>query len=292
MAMPTVAIVSPGEMGAGIACALTRVAGCRVFTVLEGRSRETVERARESGMIACADLGEMVASCELVLSVVPPAIAAQTAAEIAQAMFSVDGKPDFVDCNAVSPDTLAEIANSFAGLDARFVDAGIIGAPPEQKRPRLYVSGPRSAPLMALDGIAFDIVPLGPDAGRASAMKIVYASITKGTNALLAAALVTAERNGLLEPLLDELQSSQAQLFRRADANVGRLPADAARWAPEMMEIARTFDAAGMPGDIHRGTAAMMEHLARSEFGSETRRTQDRARTMSQTVKAIARGLK
>jgi L-threonate 2-dehydrogenase len=290
MAMPTVAIVSPGEMGAGIAGALTRVAGCRVLTVLEGRSRETVERARESGMIACPDLGEMIAGCELVLSVVPPAIAARTAAEIAQAMRSVDKRPDFVDCNAVSPGTLAEIADDFAGLDARFIDAGIIGAPPGQDRPRLYVSGPRSAPLMALDGIAFDIVPLGPDPGTASAMKMVYASITKGTNALLAAALVTAERNGLLEPLLAELEWSQAQLFRRAEANVSRLPADAARWAPEMTEIARTFDAAGMPGDIHRGTAAMMDFLARSEFGTETRRTQDRTRTMSQTVKAIAKG--
>jgi 3-hydroxyisobutyrate dehydrogenase-like beta-hydroxyacid dehydrogenase len=143
---------------------------------------------------------------------------------------------------------------------------------------------------MGLDGTAFDIVHLGTDPGTASAMKMVYASITKGTNALLAAAFVTAERNGLLEPLMAELASSQPGMLRRAEANIGRMPADAARWAPEMREIARTFDAAGMPGDIHRGTAETMEFLARSAFGTETRRTIDRSRTMSQTVRAIAKG--
>jgi 3-hydroxyisobutyrate dehydrogenase-like beta-hydroxyacid dehydrogenase len=275
-------------MGAGIADALTRKAGCPVHTVIEGRSAETVARAAEAGMIACPDMAALVTECDLVLSVVPPAIARETADGIAQAMRAAGKYPDFVECNAVSPGTLSEIAALFSDLDVRFIDGGIVGSPPGGTRPRLYVSGPLSDPLMGLDGTAFDIVHLGPDPGSASAMKMVYASITKGTNALLAAALVTAERNGLLEPLIAELGSSQPQMLRRAEANISRMPADAARWAPEMREIAATYDAAGLPGDIHRGTAAMMEFLGRSEFGSETRRTLDRTRTLSQTVKAIA----
>lgn len=284
-----VGIVSPGEMGAGIAGALTRIAGCRVLAVLDGRGAQTVDRAREAGMTDCASLAGMVAGCDLVLSVVPPAAARETAAKVAQAMRDTGRCPDFVECNAIAPATLLEIAALFANLNVRFVDGGIIGSPPGEERPRLYVSGPRCDVLMSLDGTAFDIVDLGPDPGTASAMKMVYASITKGTNALLAAALVAAERNGLLEPLVAELASSQPQLLRRAEANISRLPADAARWAPEMREIAATFDATAMPGDIHRGTAAMMEILARSAFGTETRRTLDRTRSMSQTIKTIAK---
>jgi 3-hydroxyisobutyrate dehydrogenase-like beta-hydroxyacid dehydrogenase len=180
MAAPAVGIVSPGEMGAGIADALARAGGFRVHTILEGRSAETVSRAREAGMLACADLAALVATSDLVLSVVPPAVARETAAAIAQAMRAVGRFPDFVECNAISPGTLSGIAAVFSGSDACFIDGGIIGSPPGDTRPRLYVSGPRSAPLMVLDGIAFDIVHLGPDPGTASAMKMVYASISKG----------------------------------------------------------------------------------------------------------------
>lgn len=153
-------------MGAGIAATLTRKAGCRVHTVIEGRSAETAARAAEAGMIACPDLAAMMATCDLVLSVVPPAIARETAEGIAQAMRAVGKYPDFVECNAVSPGTLSEIAALFCDLEVRFIDGGIVGSPPgETSRPRLYVSGPRSDPLMGLDGTAFDIVHLGANPG-------------------------------------------------------------------------------------------------------------------------------
>ena len=46
---PTVAVIAPGNMGAGIGCRLTENK-VTVLTSLAGRSGESVKRAREAGM--------------------------------------------------------------------------------------------------------------------------------------------------------------------------------------------------------------------------------------------------
>lgn len=281
----TVGILGCGEMGAGIGRALT-AAGHTVLTVLEGRSPETTARAAEAGMTAADDLADLVARSAIVFSILPPSAAEAAGRELASVAGDARGLV-FVEANAISPDLARTIAASFAGT-VTVLDAGIIGMPPSgEARPRLYYSGPRCAVLEQLGSAAFDARYLGPEIGAASGMKMAYAAVTKGTNALLTAGFLLAEEMGLGDAYAAELSSSQPDMFKRADKNIARLPADAGRWVREMEEIRDTFAAHGLPGGFHDAAAEVMALLDASRFGNETRRTIDRTRTMRETVQAI-----
>ena len=66
---------------------------------------------------------------------------------------------------------------------APVIDCGIIGLNPV-KAPgtRFYVSGPDCAPMLELAGGAIRVKAVGAEIGRASALKMVYAALTKGTS--------------------------------------------------------------------------------------------------------------
>ncbi len=90
-------------------------------------------------------------------------------------------------------------AISFKVQGAPFIDAGIIGlAPNKSSGTRFYVSGPDTSAMEALDGKGFKVISLGAEIGKASAMKMAYAGLTKGSWTLWTSVLLTAEQNGLL----------------------------------------------------------------------------------------------
>ena len=66
---PIVAIIAPGNMGAGVAKRLTENK-VKVLTSLAGRSEQSAARAREAGMTAVADA--QLSEADFLLSIVPP----------------------------------------------------------------------------------------------------------------------------------------------------------------------------------------------------------------------------
>src|SRR5258708_37651994 len=69
-----VGILSPGEMGSGVGTVLHQH-GLRVLTSLAGRGPESRERAAKAGFEDVADLATLVRTCDVVLSILPPAVA-------------------------------------------------------------------------------------------------------------------------------------------------------------------------------------------------------------------------
>ena len=149
-------------------------------------------------------------------------------------------RPLYADCNAVSPATVAGIADRIAATGAAFIDGGIIGGPPRPDgyTPVLYVSGPAAerALLLREHGLDVQVTP-GP-VGAASALKMSYAGITKGLVALGAAMTLAAGRAGAAEGLHAELARSQPQLLAWFGRMVPAMPDKAYRWVGEMEEIA------------------------------------------------------
>ena len=289
---PIVGLIGIGEMGAGIGGALTR-AGVEVRTVTAGRGAESLSRAAEARLKPVDGIAELAAGSDLVISVLPPDQARAAAADLAGCLPAEGGAPSFLEANAVSPGLVRDIAALFPGPEPAVIDGGIVGSPPAgERRPRLYVSGPECAHLDALDGLAFDVCRLAGGIGQASAFKMVYAALTKGTNALLTNVALCAESFGFLEEMMDELSASQAVLAGRARSDIPRLPCDAGRWVREMEEIRDTFRAQGLPDGFHEGAADIMRILDASRFGSETRRTRDRSRGLAATVRGVAADLK
>ena len=240
MALGTVGLLHPGEMGAAVGAVL-RGQGVRVVWASEGRSEETRARAEAAGLEDAGSVVE-VARSDVVFSICPP----HAALEVAR---SAEFAGVYVDANAVSPATAREVAEAVG----EFVDGGIVGSPPrEPGTARLYLSGDRASEVAGLfAGSALDARVVS----NASALKMAYAAWTKGTAAMLLAIRELAFREGVEEALLAEWDLSLPELRDRFARAARSAEAKGWRWVGEMEEIAATFEAAGLPGGFHRAAA-------------------------------------
>jgi len=233
----TIAVVAPGAMGSAVARRLTEH-GARVLTSLAGRGAATCARAEAAGMIEAND--DQIAAAELILSILPPAEAVGFAERLAPALARSRQRPVFVDCNAVDVRTVERIAAIIGAGPARFVDGAIIGAPPQPGKPgpTFYFSGAPAADLDWLQPLGLRTRRIDGPVGAASALKMSYAGITKGTTALAAAMVLAATRAGSAQALREELAASQPQLLKRFAATLPDMVPKAYRFAAEMREIA------------------------------------------------------
>jgi len=246
----TIGVLHPGEMGAALGARL-REAGHDVLWASEGRSAASAERAAAARLRDAGTLEALTASAGLVVSVCPP----HAALDVARAVAGYTGL--FVDANAVSPATARAIRAVVEDGGGRFVDGGIVGPPPEQPgTTRLFLSGAEADTLAgAFAGTALEAVVLGPEPGRASALKMAYAAWTKGTAAMLLAIRATARAEGVEDALLEEWARSQPDATGRSEAAEASAARKGWRWIAEMEEIAATFAAAGQPNGFHCAAA-------------------------------------
>ena len=251
MVTTTVGLLHPGEMGAAVGRCLT-AAGHRVLWAPEGRSPASAARAAAAGLTAASGgLAGLVRQAEVIISVCPPHAALGVARQVA----GFGGV--YTDANAVSPATAREIARIVEAGGASYVDGGIIGTPPVAPGfIRLYLSGARAGEVQRLfAGGPVDARMIGGDAGTASAVKMAYASWTKGSAALLLAARALARAEGVEDTLLTEWDVSQPGLAERSAGAAGSAAAKGWRWVAEMEEIAASMAAAGLPDGFHRAAA-------------------------------------
>ena len=281
----TVAIQSPGDMGHGVGRDLIE-RGFRVLTCLTGRSTRSITLTKAGGLEVVPDLNTLVSQANLVLSIVPPCAAEELAAQILQAMHHTQYYPVYAECNAIAPRTVQAIAKTFTDSASPFIDAGIIGlAPREGRAPtRFYCSGADTTILEMLNGGGMRVHRLGPKIGQASAMKMIYAAVTKGTMTLHAVALIAAQLQGLFPDYANEMEKSQPQVWAAMKHMVPRLPVDAGRWVGEMREISQFFIDTDLPGDFHIGAAEIFELLNKTPVAAETRETIDENRTLEEAV--------
>ncbi|MFW0793770.1 DUF1932 domain-containing protein [Gordonia sp. CPCC 205515] len=246
--MTHILVLHPGNMGAGLGASLV-AAGHRVSWVPAGRSTETAERAHRAGLRPW----EPADRPDLVLSVVPPAHAQETAASFGHAADL------YVDANAISPATAAGVARVVEESGGTYVDGSIIGAPPDPGRARatrLYLSGDAAdaAATLLSCGPELEIPVLPGDTFAASSLKMAYASWTKISAALLLSARAVADDLGVGDALDAEWRHSQPDLIARHESAVSSASGKAWRWVEEMRQIAETFESTGSPGGF--GTAA------------------------------------
>jgi len=263
-----IVVIATGEMGAAVGGRL-REGGAIVRTSLAGRSAKSAERAKKNGLIAIDDDRALLEGAAFVLSIVPPAEAVPLARRLAPALAECAVKPLYVDCNAVSPVTVAEVATIVERAGTGFVDAGIIGGPPRggAPGPKFYASGPLAPRFAALHEHGLDVRPIEGGIGGASALKMSYGSLTKGLTALGSAMMLGATRAGVAEVLKRELADSQPMLKAHLERTVPGMYAKAYRWVAEMEEVASYVGAPSPSAQMFEGIAALYEQLARSYEG-------------------------
>jgi 3-hydroxyisobutyrate dehydrogenase-like beta-hydroxyacid dehydrogenase len=288
--MKTLGIVGSGDMGSGVARAFLS-AGFAVVTTLEGRSAHSKMLAERAGTRNVGSLDALLAEADVVFSIVPPA-QAPAVAEAVAAGRRFTGL--FADCNAVAPSHAGELLGIVAAAGAAVLDIGIVGMPPGReggRATRFYVSGPQRAALLGLDVPGIEWLDIGAELGRASALKMTYASLNKGVDAMLTTIALSAMRLGVDAALFAELEASQRPLLERMRRRIPFLAATAERYVPEMREIAATFAAAGTTPRFHEGAAWLYEVLARSDFASETRASLPAERSLPEALEVFSAAL-
>src|SRR5260370_14437767 len=258
---PVVAVIAPGAMGAAVGKRLSDK-GLTVLTSLDGGSEETRARAKAAGMTAAKD-GD-IARADFILSILPPGDALSLAQRFVPALTASNAKPVYVDCNAINPKTVDRVAAAIAPSECPFVDAGIIGQPPKpgDAGPRIYASGAAAPRFAALREYGLDIRVLDGEISAASALKMSYAGITKGTQAIGAAMMLAATRAGSADALMAELQLSQKEMFAWLKRQLTMIPPKAYRWVAEMQEIAGFVAHDPAARELYEGAAEFYERFA------------------------------
>lgn len=263
----TVGIVSPGHMGSGLGLSLRR-GGARVVATVAGRSGRTARLAADLELLA--DLDAVVAASDVVLLVTPPSAAVPAAEAVGAAALRTASSPLVVDMNAVSPGTLTAVQAALGPLE--LVDGSISGGPPSvADGTHLYFSGARADDAVRLPWTGVVTRVVGPELGRASALKMCTASVYKGTAALWAQAMVTAAHHGVLEQFLADIGRNVPAL----PADVARAATKAHRYVGEMREIAATQRAAGLSGDLFEAMALVWEQVSVGSLATQDPETVD-----------------
>ncbi len=265
---PIVAVISPGAMGSAVGQVLV-ANGLEVRTSLAGRSEASASRARAAGMIPVTD--EQIVQANIILSILPPGEALDLAERLAPLLEGAESRPIYVDCNAVSPDTVEAIAEAIEDAGGAFVDGGIIGGPPKpgSRRTKIYLSGTRAAEVAALERFGLIMPVLPGRIGVASAMKMSYAGITKGFTALGSMMMLAATRAGTAEFLKRELRESQPELLAWLTRSVPNMYTKAYRWVAEMEEIGEFCEDDDEAEDVFEAFAEFYERIADDRDGAK-----------------------
>jgi 3-hydroxyisobutyrate dehydrogenase-like beta-hydroxyacid dehydrogenase len=242
-------------MGAAVAaCAATNAAA--VLWCAAGRSTASAERAGQFDLTPVATLPELLDRSDVVISLCPPAAAEDLARDVAGHRFG----GVYVEANAINPERAQRIAAVLAP-HATVVDGGVVGSPPVGgKTPTLYLSGQdgATARIEALfAGTAVRTAVLGTEVGKASALKLSYASFQKTSRVLVALAVGMAREYGVDQELI-EVASRRTDSYLSEPQYVAKAAARAWRWGPELEEAADTLAAAGLPPEMLRAAASTL----------------------------------
>ena len=171
------------------------------------------------------------------------------------------------DMNSVSPGAKREAAEIVARAGARYVDVAIL-APvhPGRMAVPLLLAGEQADEAEALLSEAgfTNARVVGPEIGRASAIKMIRSVMVKGIEALTAEMIQAAEAAGVTDEVLASLDASDKAMPWRARAayNVERMVTHGLRRAAEMAESATTLAELGVEPVMTAGTARRQQAMA------------------------------
>jgi len=265
--MRKIGILHPGEMGISLAASAINN-GHRAYWVADGRSDKTRARAEKHALTEISLLPEFSQTCEIIMSICPPRAAAEVARSVVASGFS----GLYLDANAISPQRAIKIGQMLEPSGIQFVDGGIIGGPAwTPKETWLYLSGEHSEEIAScFSNGPLETKVIGSEIGKASALKMCYAAYTKGTTALLAAILATAESLKVREELYQQWELDEQDFSQKVNRRVARVTAKAWRFEGEMSEIAATFRAAGFPEGFHQAAKEIYHRMRSFKDATET----------------------
>jgi 3-hydroxyisobutyrate dehydrogenase-like beta-hydroxyacid dehydrogenase len=253
-----IGVLHPGEMGISLAASAIR-SGNNVYWASDGRSEQTASRAAQYALLDARSIEKLCHTSQVVLSICPPHAAEQVADQVLTSRF----RGLYIDANAISPQRAKQMAERMTEAGVSFVDGCVIGGPAwNSGETWLYLSGENADKAAELfSGGPIETGVVGSLPGKASALKMCYASYTKGTIALLGAVMATAESLGVREELENQWSQEDIQSVSRAHNRIRQVTRKAWRFSSEMQDISATYAAAGLPGEFHLAAGEIYQRL-------------------------------
>lgn len=262
-----IGLLHPGAMGVSIG-ASAKNSDNTVYWASEGRSLQSTERAQSAGLEDAESLAHLCEICSVIVCVCPPTAAEDVANDVIANGF----QGIYLDANAIAPQRAHRIAERLTTAGITFVDGSIIGGPAWKPNSTwLYLSG--EAAQQATEWFANGLLEtsvVSQNIGDASALKMCFAAYTKGTTALLASILGTAESLNVREALEEQWSRNGSTFADDTQNRVRRVTAKAWRFAGEMEEIAATFRDAGFPEGFHLSANDIYRRIANFKDAADT----------------------
>ena len=229
-----------------------------------------------AGIVDLGTLGKLAAHCDVILSIMNPGAALEFAQNLAQAIKRAGTQPLVVDCNAIAPSTMEAVHSVLTAAGATCLDAGVFSPPPRGGVVgRLFVSGPGAAALDVFATPELSVRVLNDRIGAASALKMCDAVISKGVTALVLQMLIAAQRYGVASELEEQFTPARRKVHDVVVDALPIMPSKSYRWVPEVLEIAKTLEGAGMTPKMIEGAADVYQFVAGTALGRETPESRD-----------------
>ena len=129
--------------------------------------------------------------------------------------------------------------------------------------PRRTASGPGARSTLALKDYGIDVRVIDGGVGEASAVKMGYACLTKGSQAIGASMMLGAMRNNVSATVKEALADSLPEILGYASKQMPRMYPKAYRWGGEMEEISKFLAADPGASQMLAGAARLYEQIAR-----------------------------
>lgn len=220
-----------GEVASTISKALINE-GIEIYTSLENRSIKTHKLASKIGVNLCKSYKEVAITSDILISAVVPAKSIQVAQEVGQY-----SKGIYVDMNNVSPITVKKALEHVK--NHKTVDAAIMGGIRNKGINVMILASGNSAQQFAeLNNYGMNIKVIGSEIGKASTLKMLRSSYTKGVSALLSESLYAAYKMDLDTEFIKCLENTECPGFKEsALSRVITSGFHAERRAQEMNEV-------------------------------------------------------
>lgn len=266
----TIGILYPGELGAALGRLLIGN-GLRVVTTLDGRSPRTSRLCRAAELTVLDSLKDVVRQANVLISVVLPDIAETVAKQISDLPHLSPPDAIYVDVNSIGPELAVWLDAKIAASGRAFVDASLRGpAGNLASGATLYLSGQRAGDVAELFAGTMRVRVLGPEPGRASAMKMILTGLPKGIAALFVEVAALAQRQGMLKEMYEEVARFNPDVLAAAERMLPTYPQHAARRAIEIRELEETCHAVGQEPCMFAAIRRLFEAFAAVPFDTET----------------------
>lgn len=188
-------------LGAGLRGAGLKTIACYDKYAFDGPYADLIQgRAKEAGVTLVRSNQDLADAADLILSVTPGSASLESADAFAPCL---TGRHTFADFASATPKIKLGVAERLAATGALVADGSIEGTPLQGYALPTLVSGPageRVRDLLAPWGMTVEFV--GPELGKASAIKIIRSVLIKGIEALTDEMLLAGRRYGIDEIVL------------------------------------------------------------------------------------------